>query len=296
VHPDNWSNFLSASILLCFVQIASSFGWLLGKSSTPPHTHRIAMQTCALFALLLLMAVSTRATPMLLAILLVTSWLLLAQLMRSRGRQYARLAWITAAAVVGIILISVYLLQRQDLVNTGLGEAVGRGLMQRGAQTPMESGGTLFSRLERVSVGGLFRSLTIVFTTFWLALGTLVNKLEPGWLLGLSLLCLASLRGLLRKPRLTERPNFWSVWLLLIIAPLIVLAAVLFVYGPHQEYAPEGRYLQLVLPAIAFLLVEGWQRCWSERDRRVVTEVWICGWILLNFVVLFRYIVPLYYL
>jgi hypothetical protein len=168
--------------------------------------------------------------------------------------------------------------------------------MQRGAYIPPNELGTIISHYDKLTPGNLIRSLIVVFSTFWLALGTLVYKLSAGWLLALALLSSACLAGWF-KDRLGWREILSNpVWFLLWVAPITTLGAVFYLYGPHQLYAPEGRYLLLVMPAIAMLVTEGWRRCFGAEVRRTASACWICGWLLLDGIVLFQYVIPLYYL
>jgi hypothetical protein len=297
IHSDNWSNLLAAVILLEFaLMINGPRNENDGEFASRRRIHFYALRAAMIIALLVLMALSTRATTIVLVILLLGAAPLFVHRLR-RSYQRHKKALLLAALVLVILAAFVWILiEKTTHVPEELQEAVGRGLMQRGAAIPTQQLGTIVTRIGEVTPGNLIRSLVVVFTTFWLALGTLVYKLSAGWLFVLGLVTATCAYGWLRRFAVLTAIRNNPIWLLFWVAPITTLAAVLYLYGPHQSLAPEGRYLLLVLPTIAILFTEGWLRSFKSETLRIAFPAWICGWIFLDGIVLFEYVIPLYYL
>ncbi len=144
----------------------------------------------------------------------------------------------------------------------------------------------------------------ILFTTFWMALGSLVYKLSPGWLsflalsLGVVFLgCFGAVWNFLRRKTNGQAfaipclwlHGLWFFWIFL---------SVLIAYGPHRPN-PEGRYLLSAMPSIAVLWLSGlsgWQ--WLERnsDGLFGVRFWAAVSLLLCWSVFFQYLIPIFYL
>ena len=155
--------------------------------------------------------------------------------------------------------------------------------------------------LTGVSFGSWMRYLSVIFVTFWLALGSLVSKFGFGWLTFLfcafaSVLfgwVMYSLRRRMTHVTLTGVNRramailgIWMGW---------VWLSMLIAYGPHVQNA-EGRYLLGALPAIVCVWVGGWLFAVPCKNLSASAIVWAAAILLLNAVTLFQYLIPSYYL
>jgi hypothetical protein len=305
VHSDNWSNLLGSLLLLLFLKLIEGPRQGAGADAASAHrlrfyaAHRLrfyAVHGVTLAVILVLMAISTRATLIMMVILGLAAASFILRGTRHILIMYPRARWVLASAVAAVGILTWWFFSQTHGMPEELQEVVGRGLMQRGASIPTEEVGTLLTRMGEVTPGNVLRSLVVLFTTFWLALGTLVYKLSSGWLVALGLVSAACVWGWLKRPNLLSVIRSDPMWRLFWIAPATTVAAVFYLYGPHQLLAPEGRYLLLVLPAIAVIATEGWRRCFSSEWRSAALAAWICVWVFLDGIVLFQYVIPLYYL
>jgi hypothetical protein len=148
---------------------------------------------------------------------------------------------------------------------------------------------------------GWLRYAVILFTTFWMALGSLVHKLSLTWLVMLAAAAGCSCWGWLSCVRRNDRWHQWSG--LVAPQPLVllgiwlawVLVSVVVAYG-HPAAHVEGRYLLAALPSIAVLWIVGLALAGQKDSSRNPLRLWIPASLLLNFVVLFEYLIPIYYL
>lgn len=155
--------------------------------------------------------------------------------------------------------------------------------------------------LGRITLGDWVRYLGILYATFWLALGSLVNKLSLGWIgmLGLSMgaavafwfqflgRCIAGRRRSENVDlRVLAMLGLWLAW---------VSLSIVVAYGPQMGNA-EGRYLLSALPAIACLWVGGLMLGSSRSIGLEMVRLWAGLVLLLNAVALFKYLIPIYYL
>lgn len=160
-------------------------------------------------------------------------------------------------------------------------------------------------RLADIGWTGWIRYLLILFTTFWMALGSLVYKLSMGWLLFLIFLTVACLYGWclrireLRNDGASIFPPFPpGVLAILCLFLFWIFVSVCITYGPHRTNA-EGRYLLAAMPALVLLacpgfLGLGWLR--KQGSASLLLPLWGSLALLLHTVVLLRHIIPIFYL
>ncbi len=160
-------------------------------------------------------------------------------------------------------------------------------------------------RLADVGWTGWIRYLLVLFTTFWMALGSLVYKLSMGWLLCLMFLTIACLYGWYlrlrerRKDGASLSPSFPpGVLAILCLFLFWIFVSVCITYGPHRTNA-EGRYLLAATPALILLACTGFlglglfRKQWSAS---FLLPLWGSLALLLHTVVLLRHIIPIFYL
>jgi hypothetical protein len=74
-----------------------------------------------------------------------------------------------------------------------------------------------------------------------------------------------------------------------------VLVSVVVAYGNPAAHV-EGRYLLAALPSIAVLWIVGLAMTGRQASPQNPVRLWMSACLLLNFVVLFEYLIPIYYL
>ncbi len=145
-----------------------------------------------------------------------------------------------------------------------------------------------------------FRSLSIVFVSFWFSYGQMVFKMTPGWYLFLGLLSLFSLLGLIRilNPLMRKREgldtDLRSVYFLLAFL-ILALLGILARFGTASPEV-QGRHLFVALPAISILFTLGICGAVPVRYRQLALQCLATFMLFLNALSFFGYLVPIFYL
>lgn len=144
----------------------------------------------------------------------------------------------------------------------------------------------------------------VLFRSFWGNFGWLNLPLRTGWYQVLGVACLISLVGLLWLAIRAKRVTWLARWQtgVLLSFGLAILFSIGMIYAKHIRSlgfewagAPQGRWLfPLVIP-IAILLLTGWRALVPGRVHHRLLYAWIASLVILDWVVLLRYIVPFYY-
>lgn len=164
-------------------------------------------------------------------------------------------------------------------------------------------------QLMATDLWGWLRFCGVLFSTFWMALGALVSKLALGWITVTLCFLLLAVYGWFRLAksslRLRDRVagTDWPAMAILCLWFFWVGLSTIMAYGPHIEKLPdayrynvEGRYLLTALISIVAIWTLGLGALSSGRSRVELLRCWTALLVLLNVVVVFNYVVPLYYL
>jgi hypothetical protein len=279
VHPDNLGLLMGTLVLVLLLLVAK-------YAETPGLSMKWIGPLTVLLALAALAGQIIRKLIILAPFLLVSIPVIFWPRIRKAGilEGLARIAW--AVLVVGFLLaVALYLNP----------EAAGSRLHW----TP------LIARADEIKqtgvLGGWIRYAGILYTTFWMALGSLVHKLSPTWLVLLSgglawgawgwVTC-STRRGVLKREPL---PGSRLPLILLGLWLGMVFLSILAAYGNPASNV-EGRYLLLALPSVIVLWLVGLGHTRRHESACDPVLLWTTVLMLLSFAAIFEYLIPIYYL
>lgn len=279
VHPDNFGFLLGAMVVALLLLVAK-------RARTPGFSLRWLGPLTLMLALAAFAAQIVRKLLILAPFLVIVLPMIFWPRIRNAGKMegIARIAWIFLMAAI-LLGITLYLHP----------ESAGSRLHWS----------PLISRADELKQTGVFggwiRYAGILYTTFWMALGSLVHKLSPSWLVLLTLGMAWSGWGWLNKLKYNGawqlKPCSISRLQLILLGLWLVCVgtSVLAAYG-HPASNVEGRYLLLALPSIVVFWITGLAHA-QKKDRElnpVLTGTVL--FLLLNLIVIFEYLIPIYYL
>ena len=280
LHADNLGYLLSAAILYLVIAAAQKI----------PFT---SMKSWGLLVLVLLPLTGLSAYLVRKMVILIPFTLIsLPILFWPKLKQKGRLEAVSAIGLffMGMAVFSSFFLYRHP-------ELVGWRVLENPHLARVED-------LTQISFGVWLRYLLVLFTTFWMALGSLVYKLSLGWMVFLALSFVAVLVGwvnqirtgmvrMLRQTTCCSSP-FWihGLW------TFLVFLSVFMAYGPHRPN-PEGRYLLSAMPSLSlfwFFGLAGLAFLFPEGSSQFVLRLWGATTMLLSLAVLFSCLIPFFYL
>lgn len=138
-----------------------------------------------------------------------------------------------------------------------------------------------------------------LFKSFWIKFGWAMFTLKPVYYFIIKIACILAVIGLmvflirLVLRRKSFSPALKRAFFTLIVANLVVLTAYYLYWGlGYRNVTAQGRHLFISLSAWAILFVLGWKELLSERMRVFVYPFLVMGFILLDGISLFGYILP----
>lgn len=142
----------------------------------------------------------------------------------------------------------------------------------------------------------VFKFGAVTFKSFWAQFGWMGVLINDRLYVALAMLCAMTLLGftfyalrIFRGRAILANAQTWCVSLLIV---LLVVAVVDYIAYNFKFFQPQGRYLFPALISIAFFFVVGLRELIAREYQPVVFALLYVGFIALDFVCLFWFIVP----